>query len=191
MCGRFVIAKTTDFITELFEIDELETQADFRSYITRLKAAKVDAVIAMLSEGGTLVNFLKQSRELQLSARIYTSNAVLFDPIITKEPKIAEGTTFFNLLTMATPEFMSRFEKVYGSPASDAIPRAYDGMFLIAETYRSCGDVDTLELAKCLKKIDVRKQSGHITFDDNNMVKVEEKVSSAFIMKDGKAELLN
>ncbi len=32
MCGRFVIAKTPDFITELFEIDELETDLDFRSY---------------------------------------------------------------------------------------------------------------------------------------------------------------
>ena len=32
MCGRFVIAKTSDFITELFEIDELETDLDFRSY---------------------------------------------------------------------------------------------------------------------------------------------------------------
>ncbi len=32
MCGRFVIAKTTDLITELFEIDELETDLDFRSY---------------------------------------------------------------------------------------------------------------------------------------------------------------
>jgi putative SOS response-associated peptidase YedK len=32
VCGRFVIAKTSDFITELFEIDELETDLDFRSY---------------------------------------------------------------------------------------------------------------------------------------------------------------
>lgn len=32
MCGRFVIAKTSDFIAELFEIDELETDLDFRSY---------------------------------------------------------------------------------------------------------------------------------------------------------------
>jgi len=32
VCGRFVIAKTTDLITELFEIDELETDLDFRSY---------------------------------------------------------------------------------------------------------------------------------------------------------------
>ena len=32
MCGRFVIAKTTDMITELFEIDELETDSDFRSF---------------------------------------------------------------------------------------------------------------------------------------------------------------
>ena len=32
MCGRFVIAKTSDFITELFEIDELETDLDFLSY---------------------------------------------------------------------------------------------------------------------------------------------------------------
>lgn len=32
MCGRFVIAKTTDLITELFEVDEVETGLDFRSY---------------------------------------------------------------------------------------------------------------------------------------------------------------
>lgn len=32
MCGRFVIAKTTDLIAELFEIDELESDSDFRSF---------------------------------------------------------------------------------------------------------------------------------------------------------------
>jgi branched-chain amino acid transport system substrate-binding protein len=177
---------------ELFSDENaLPDQSDFKSYITRIKAAKIDAVIAMLSEGGTLANFLKQAKELQLSAKIYTSNAVLFDAIITKEPRIAEGATFFNLMTMATPDFLARFEKVYGSPASDSIPRAYDGMLLIAETYRACGDVDTATLADCLRKIDVRKQTGHITFDQNNMVKVEEKVSAAFIMKDGRPELIN
>ncbi|MEY3624734.1 MAG: hypothetical protein RL696_115, partial [Actinomycetota bacterium] len=31
MCGRFVIAKTTDLITEYFEVDEAPEQ-DFRSY---------------------------------------------------------------------------------------------------------------------------------------------------------------
>lgn len=176
---------------KLFADDNaLPDQSDFKSYITKMKGAKVDAIVAMLSEGGTLANFLKQAKELQLPAKIYTSNAVLFDSIITKEPKIAEGATFFNLMTMATPEFMTRFEKVYGSPASDAIPRAYDGMFLIAETYRTCGDVDALALADCLRKIDVRKQTGHITFDSNNMVKIEERVSAAFIMKNGKPELI-
>lgn len=32
MCGRFVIAKTMDLVTEYFEVDELATDTDFRSY---------------------------------------------------------------------------------------------------------------------------------------------------------------
>lgn len=169
----------------------LPEQADFRTYITKLKSEGFDGIILMLNEGGSLAAFLRQANELKFSAKLYTSNAVLFDSVITKEPELAEGVTFFNLLTLATPEFLKRFENAFGSPASDSVPRAHDAVYILADTLNRCGDVDTKIIADCLRKTDLTLQSGHITFNRDNTVRQNGVVGAAFIRKNGKNQRID
>ncbi len=164
----------------------LPENLDFRSYLAKQKAAKTDALVVMLNEGGALHAFLKQAYELKVEAKIYASNAVLFDPVISKEMHLADGVTIFNLDTIATPSFLSRFEKQFGAPASDATPRAYDAMYAVADSYNRCGIAETEKLAECLKQTDLKLQTGRLRFDSSNMAIIENKVSSAYLMKQGK-----
>jgi len=156
-------------------------ETDFRSYITKLKSDGIDAMVLMLNEGGSLAAFIRQAGELNFSAKLYASNAVLFDSVITKEPQLAEGITFFNLLTLATPEFLKRFESIFGSPASDSVPRAHDAVYILSDVLNRCGDVDTATLANCLLQTDLTLQSGHITFNKDNTVHPDGVVGAAFI----------
>ncbi len=169
----------------------LPENRDFRSYLAKQKAAKTDAIIVMLNEGGALHAFLKQARDLKIESKIYASNAVLFDSVLAKEMELAEGVTIFNLLTMATPEFSQRFENIYKSPASDAVPRAYDAMFVLADAYRRCGIVESDALAECIKKSDLNLQTGRLVFDENNMAIIKNTVSAAYVIKEGKPVLIN
>lgn len=161
-------------------------QNDFKSYITKLKGGGFDAVILMLNEGGDLSSFLKQARELGLTAKLYASNAPLFDHAITENPLLAEGVTIFNLLTIAKPEFLSRFQSIYGSPASDSVPRAYDLISIVKDTITRCGDVDTSKLSDCMLKTDIIGQSGHIRFNPNHTVLPDGILSAVYEIRLGK-----
>jgi branched-chain amino acid transport system substrate-binding protein len=163
----------------------LPENLDFRSYLAKQKAAKTDALIVMLNEGGALHAFLKQAHELKIEAKIYASNAVLFDPVIGKEMHLANDVTIFNLRTIASTNFLNRFLKEFGAPAADAAPRAYDAMYAVADSYRRCGITETEKLAECLNKIDLKLQTGRLRFDSNNMAIISGAVSSAYLMRNG------
>ncbi|MCB0334421.1 MAG: ABC transporter substrate-binding protein, partial [Bdellovibrionales bacterium] len=88
---------------------------DFRSFLLRLKSDGVDAVLALLQESGEIPAFLRQARELGLSAQIYAAD-ISYDDVLHKDPSLAEGVEFFRYVTTSTPEFQNKYEAKYHAP---------------------------------------------------------------------------
>jgi len=163
-------------------------QTDFRTHISNLKKANIDAVLVLLKEGGELAAFLRQAKELSLTAQIFASNALLYDHAIEESPGSAEGAIVFNLVTKGSDAFLERFKKEYGEAASDSVPRAYDLPFILKDSITRCGDEsDTLKLAECIKNVDLKGESGRIRFDENHLVLPEGIESVVLKYHDGKA----
>ena len=164
--------------------------ADFRSYISKLKAGKFDAVIAFLGESGDIGVFLKQARELKLGIPVYASNALLYDDTLTKGGDAAEGVILFEYRTLAPPAFLTRFAATYGGGVSHSVPRAYDTVYLLKTAIERCQTVAIPQLRECIRRIDYTGVSGRIRFNASGNLIPDGVPSELLQVRGGKAVLL-
>jgi len=155
-------------------------QADFKSYITKLKGDGYDAVILMLMEGGDLAAFLRQAKELRFAGQIYSSNAVLYDHVIEKSPALSEGIICYEYRTLAPKEFLDRYAALYGSAASHSIPRAYDNVYLLKDAIERCKTDEPEKLKDCLRASDYKGVTGRIRFTESGNVITQGQQSALY-----------
>jgi branched-chain amino acid transport system substrate-binding protein len=151
-------------------------QPDYSAELTRIAAAKPDAIFAFLP-GGMGVNFVKQFRQAGLADKMPFLSAFTVDESTLPAQKEAAlgmygGANWApNLDNPQNKAFVAAYEKEYGGavPATYAF-QAYDAALLIDGAVRdvkgNLADKDALRAA--LKKADFQSLRGAFKFNNNH-----------------------
>lgn len=141
---------------------------DFRAQVTKIKAAKVDAVI-IIHFGISLGNSIKQLREQGVMVPIMGDYESEDPTVIEYAGKAAEGMIISSsqqeVETALVKSFQERYKAKYGEAADVLATNAYDSLQLQIRSYVACdGDTDCMS-----KKLAVTKNydgvSGRITIN--------------------------
>ncbi len=173
-------------IDRVIRVNPAET--DFRSVLLQLKAREGDLIINLLAEGVGLSSFYKQVRELRISTKIYSGNAISYDEGILNNLELVEGTIFFDYIDPSTDEFKQRFQRRFARKPMPGAARAYDAMKAIGEAATKCGPSSD-QIAKCLTHITFKGASGPFGFDVDRNFKVAVTPSRLYEVRNGKIEI--
>ncbi|MBF0519286.1 MAG: ABC transporter substrate-binding protein [Nitrospirae bacterium] len=168
-------------------------QTDFKAQLTKIKSTSPDALLcsALYNEGGVI---LDQARKIGITVPVIGGNGF-------NSPKIFEiaGSSSDGLI-VATPwfsesvenpkvlDFISKFEKAYGSKPDQFAAQAYDGLFIMAHAIKTAGSADRNKIRDALASVrNFNGVLGKFSFDQNRDVDMEPFV---LIAKDSKFQLL-
>src|SRR5436853_1094340 len=150
-------------------------QLDFSAELTKVAAAKPDAIYVFLP-GGMGVNFVKQFRQAGLAGTITFLSAFTVDEsTLPAQQDAALG--FFgganwapNLDNPQNKEFVAAYEKEYGAVPGSYAFQAYDAALLIDSALKATGgktdNKDALRAA--LQKADFKSLRGGFKFNTNH-----------------------
>ncbi len=121
---------------------------DFRTELTKIKAANPDALLVVAQSGVSAGLIVKQANQLALGAKIYGDNAFSSGDIFHVAGSALNGIKFIdepglNGGNSQAEGLLTRYEARYGTPASEwGIGTRYDSVYILANALRAC-DVDT------------------------------------------------
>jgi branched-chain amino acid transport system substrate-binding protein len=169
-------------------------QLDFSAELSRIAAAKPDAIYVFLP-GGMGVNFVKQFRQAGLADSVKFLSAFTVDE--STLPAQREAALGFlgganwapNLDTPQNKEFVAAYERDYGAVPGTYAFQAYDAALLIDSALRAqkgnTADKDALRAA--LAKADFKSLRGDFKFSANHypiqnfyLVKVAQRTDGKF-----------
>lgn len=132
-------------IHEMYEQDE----KDFRTPLTKIKAANVDALyLVPFGEGGLL---MKQARQLGILVPFYASETVGTPEIVRDaggtEQGVIYATPAFDESSGLTKNFLDSYEQKYSKEPSFGVmaASAYDAMHLLAKAIEHGEDVESMQ----------------------------------------------
>ena len=150
-------------------------QLDYSAELTRMAAARPDAIFAFLP-GGMGVNFVKQFRQAGLADKITFLSAFTVDESTLPAQQDAALGMFGganwapDLDTPQNKTFVAAYEKEYGAVPATYAFQAYDAALLIDSAVRivngDLADKDALRAA--LKKADFQSLRGRFAFNNNH-----------------------
>ncbi|HWK61282.1 MAG TPA: ABC transporter substrate-binding protein [Eoetvoesiella sp.] len=149
-------------------------QLDFAAEISKIRAAKPDALYVFLS-GGMGINFTKQYAQANLTNEIPMYSAFTIDSITL--PAIGDaavGTYQTNLWNADLPNkanrhFVESFQKKYGYLPSNFAAQSYDTARLLDSALREAGGASNKKaFAAALKKAHFESVRGSFSFNTNN-----------------------
>lgn len=159
-------------------VDEIFTslsQSDFSAELSRVAAARPDAVFAFYP-GGLGINFIRQYQQLGLLGTVPLLSASTVDGINLRAQKetalgVISGSFWgpdFN--TPASKEFVEQFEKKYNRIPSQYAAQSYDAALLLDSALKKTGgNVTNKEaLMAALKAADFKSVRGDFKFNHNN-----------------------
>lgn len=167
----------------------LQKDQDFKSALTKLKAANVDVIYipAYYEEVGKII---KQARELGITAPLLGSDG-------WDSPKLAEiagaaalNNTFFSNHYSAqdndpkVKKFVEDYKKEYGQEPDALAVLGYDGALMLADAIKRAGSADPAKIKEALAQTkNLQVVTGILSLDANH-----DPVKSAVVieMKDGK-----
>lgn len=167
---------------------------DYSSELTKIAAAKPDAVYVFLP-GGMGVNFVKQFRQAGLADKtVFLSAFTVDESTLPAQQDAALG--FFaganwapNLDNAANKKFVADYEKEFGAVPATYAFQAYDAALLIDGALKLTGGKteDKAALRAALKKADFTSLRGGFKFNTNNypiqdfyLVKVARRADGKF-----------
>ena len=150
--------------------------SDYRSALTRIRAANPDAILVVMTErdGST---FMRQLREVGLEQRIFSRGSLtspLFVEFTNDDPTIGEGIMEFSFWAFGLdPEHDEAFQERWDTPNSPHRGMSYYAVrYVIAEAIHNAiedtGDATRESIRDALEEIDVETPVGTIKFDDHN-----------------------
>jgi branched-chain amino acid transport system substrate-binding protein len=169
-------------------------QLDYSAELSRIAAAKPDAIFAFLP-GGMGVNFVKQFRQAGLADKIPFLSAFTVDESTLPAQQDAALGMFGganwapDLDTPQNKAFVAAYEKEYGAVPATYAFQAYDAALLIDGAVRDVkGDLaDKDALRAALKKADFQSLRGSFKFNTNHypiqnfyLVKVAKRADGKF-----------
>ncbi|TAL77689.1 MAG: ABC transporter substrate-binding protein [Burkholderiaceae bacterium] len=169
-------------------------QLDFAAEISKIRAAKPDALYAFLP-AGMGINFTKQYAQAGLTHKIpMYSNSTVDSISLPAIGEAADGTYQSNLWNVdfpneATKNFVKKFEAKYHYVPTNFAAQSYDVARMIGAALKQAGGITNKDaFAAALKKADYPSIRGKFTFNTNNY-----PISNFYILKtikgpDGKME---
>ena len=167
----------------------LQKDTDFKSTLTKIKAAKPDFIYipGYYQEVGLIV---KQAREMGITVPMAGGDGWDSAKLPEIAGKAALENTFFSSLyspddtSDLNKEFVAEYKKAYNTNPDVFAALAYDSTLLIAKAIEDAGSADPAKIAEAMAKIKGFKGvSGEVTFNEEH-----NPIKSAVIIehKDGK-----
>ncbi len=166
-------------------------QADYKAQLTKIKAAKPDAIFcsALYNEGAVI---LSQARKMGITVPFVGGNGFNSPQVIEIAKGAAEG------LIVATPwfaekkdpkvkAFVASYKKRYGKGPDQFAAQAYDALYIMAEALRTAGVADRNKLRDALAGVrNFNGVLGKFSFSAERDVVMEPNV---LIVKNGKFQI--
>lgn len=146
---------------------------DFTTLLTRLAAAKPDAV-ALYAVGADELNFLRQYRSLGLTAQLTGRIALdeLHDSLVAKGALDGAISVFPYAANLDTPEnlaFVEAFKAKHGQLPNYQSFEGYEAVKVISDAIGRAGSAGPTDIRDALEETDYRSLTGYqIRFDDHN-----------------------
>lgn len=167
----------------------LQKDTDFKSTLTKIKAAKPDFIYipGYYQEVGLIV---KQAREMGITVPMAGGDGWDSAKLPEIAGKAALENTFFSSLyspddtSDLNKEFVAEYKKAYNTNSDVFAALAYDSTLLVAKAIEDAGSADPAKIAEAMAKIKGFKGvSGEVTFNEEH-----NPIKSAVIIehKDGK-----
>lgn len=167
----------------------LQKDTDFKSTLTKIKAAKPDFIYipGYYQEVGLIV---KQAREMGITVPMAGGDGWDSAKLPEIAGKAALENTFFSSLYSSddtsdlNKEFVAEYKKAYNTNPDVFAALAYDSTLLVAKAIEDAGSADPAKIAEAMAKIKGFKGvSGEVTFNEEH-----NPIKSAVIIehKDGK-----
>lgn len=167
----------------------LQKDTDFKSTLTKIKAAKPDFIYipGYYQEVGLIV---KQAREMGITVPMAGGDGWDSAKLPEIAGKAALENTFFSSLyspddtSDLNNEFVAEYKKAYNTNPDVFAALAYDSTLLVAKAIEDAGSADPAKIAEAMAKIKGFKGvSGEVTFNEEH-----NPIKSAVIIehKDGK-----
>lgn len=167
----------------------LQKDTDFKSTLTKIKAAKPDFIYipGYYQEVGLIV---KQAREMGINVPMAGGDGWDSAKLPEIAGKAALENTFFSSLyspddtSDLNKEFVAEYKKAYNTNPDVFAALAYDSTLLVAKAIEDAGSADPAKIAEAMAKIKGFKGvSGEVTFNEEH-----NPIKSAVIIehKDGK-----
>ena len=174
-----------------------DTETDFKSILTKIKAKNPDVVFhgGMDQTGGPL---LKQARELGIKAIFVFGDGACTNEMFTLAKDAANGLVCSQAglpAEAASKEFLSDFNKKFGDVKQYA-PYYYDATLAVIEAMKKADSVDPVKFGPELFKVSFTGATGKVEFDakgdrkdaDITIFKmVDGKIAPVSVVKNGVA----
>ena len=143
-----------------------DTETDFKSILTKIKAKNPDVVFhgGMDQTGGPL---LKQARELGIKAIFVFGDGACTNEMFTLAKDAANGLVCSQAglpAAAASKEFLSDFNKKFGDVKQYA-PYYYDATLAVIEAMKKADSVDPIKFGPELFKVSFTGATGKVEFD--------------------------
>ena len=156
-----------------FEETGDEGATDYRTELSKLKAADIDAVFVIISGASNPGVLLRQYQELQIDFSIYTASGLM--GVLTQdeyEAGVADGVMYAApVVHERIQEFDAKYKARFGSePGAVSAVAAYDMTTLVLEAIRA-GAQDGEAIAQYLQNVDGHDgYSGTLAFDESGQL---------------------
>ena len=157
---------------------------DFSPLLSRVKAARPDAVIAsqIFDE---LITMTRQMREIDLTVKMLSSlpygGLPDYQKRLDKAAEFVYSATFWepSLPYPGNREFVTAYEKNLNRAPALQVANAYAGCQLFAETARRAGSVDSDKLRDAVLKLRTKTIVGDFAVDERGFQVAERAVEKA------------
>ncbi|MDB5259506.1 MAG: Extracellular ligand-binding receptor [Candidatus Taylorbacteria bacterium] len=148
---------------------------DFRTYVTKIKDAKPDAIFALFQDTGSVGSLMKQLKEQGVVAKVYSSTSAQNEGNLKKFPGYFDGLRYSYPSYEDDSRYAAlkrKFIEKYGSGADEgpAFVNAYNASVVLLESIKA-GARTGEEIRKALGKI---RMPGvgveELSFDMNNQI---------------------
>lgn len=173
-------------INPVVDLQFPEGNNDFRSAIVRLKEARCDALLMLLTFSGGQAKFLRELKGAHFSIPIFSSTDIGFDQEVQHDKSLAEGATYLEYKVFDAGRFREKYEQRFKDSPFPWSAQAYDSIYVLKRAIEICnGEIEVAKLRGCLKKVKLDGVTGHIEFNEAGMLKEPPEVTTLFQIDHG------
>ncbi len=141
---------------------------NFDSQLKNIKAAKPDVVYIISNSPTSAVALILSVQSSGLAAKVYGSESIKIDSILSDAGSAAEGIQV-GALSEGTTSFTEKYETLFGIKPNFPAAQSYDAFKAIAKALEG-GATTSEDIKTSLYSTDFEAASGRIKFDENGDV---------------------